>query len=263
MKTEDPPLIPEQRRALIVQHLGRDSVLSYRQLATAIGVSHMTIRRDIAALEAEGRVVAMPGGAKLGERLAAEPPRSAKYLVDIAEKRSMSRHAASLVRESMTIYLDAGTSLQPMRAELEKFVNLTIVTNDLVIAASYIDHPTIDIITVGGRLDKENQSTVGRLPSLVFAELNIDIAFLTSSSWDLARGITIPGESKVDPKKAAMRAATTTVLVAASSKYGTFARYRVAELGDVDRIITDDSLPLVTAEAIEAQTGTAVVRVSP
>jgi DeoR/GlpR family transcriptional regulator of sugar metabolism len=54
----DAPLIPEQRRDLIVGHLRRESVLSYRQLAALLEVSHMTVRRDIAELEKQGRVEA-------------------------------------------------------------------------------------------------------------------------------------------------------------------------------------------------------------
>lgn len=255
---EQPPLIPEQRRERIVQHLRRESVLSFRQLAALLDVSHMTVRRDVAVLEEAGRVVATAGGARIAARLPSEPPRDEKTTADHDEKVAMSRHAASFVRDSMTVYLDAGTTLQPMRAELDAVDDLTVVTNDLVIAMSFLDHPSVDVIVVGGRADKRNQSTVGRLPALVLRELSIDVAFLTTSSWDLRRGVTIPTEAKVEPKQAAVRAASTTMLVAASSKYGTFGRYRVLDLGEIDRIITDDGLPEGAAHAIQSASGATV-----
>jgi DeoR/GlpR family transcriptional regulator of sugar metabolism len=256
--SEQPPLIPEQRRERIVQHLRRESVLSFRQLAALLDVSHMTVRRDVAALEEQGRVVSTAGGARIAARLPAEPPRDEKTDTDLDEKVAMSRRAASFVGDSMTIYLDAGTTLQPMRGELDHVDDLTVVTNDLVIATSFLDHPSVDVIVVGGRADKRNQSTVGRLPALVLRELSIDIAFLTTSSWDLRRGVTIPTEAKVEPKQAAVRAASTSMLVAASSKYGTFGRYRVLDLAELDRVITDDGLPDGTAHAIEAASGATV-----
>lgn len=257
----EPPLIPEQRRDLVVRHLRQHSVLSYRQLAALLGVSHMTIRRDIAELEEQGRVIATQGGAKSVARVASEPPRTEKSTTDVAEKDAIAARAAGLVRESMTVYLDAGTTIQAMRPYLDHLQDLTVVTNDLVIAASYLDHPTIEVIVVGGRVDKENQSTVGRLPAIVLAELSIDIAFLSTTSWDLRRGITIPSESKVEPKKAAARAATTTVLVATSSKYGTFGRYRVLGLDAVSTVITDTGLDGDIASAVERETETHVERV--
>ncbi|MEG8037022.1 DeoR/GlpR family DNA-binding transcription regulator [Sphingomonas sp. LR61] len=263
-QTSEPPLIPEQRRDLIVRHLRQDSVLSYRQLAGLLGVSHMTIRRDIAELEQQGRVIATQGGAKSVARVASEPPRIEKSTTEVREKDAIAARAAQLVHESMTVYLDAGTTIQAMRPYLDHLHDLTVVTNDLVIASSYLDHPTIEVIVVGGRLDKQNQSTVGRLPSIVLAELSIDVAFLSTSSWDLRRGITIPSESKVEPKKAAARAAGSTVLVATSSKYGTFGRYRVLGLDELSTIITDDGLPLRDAASIEADGGggTSVERVT-
>jgi len=255
-----PPLIPEQRRDRILGQLRRDSVLSYRQLAKLIGVSHMTIRRDIAELERQGKVVATQGGAKIVARLATEPPRTEKAGADVRQKDAMARYAASLVRESMTIYLDAGTTLQAMRPYLQDFADLTVVTNDLVIASSYLDHPTIEIIALGGRIEKRNSSTVGRIPALTLRELSLDIAFLTSPSWDLRRGVTIPAESKVEPKQAAVAAATTSVLVAASSKYGSFGRYRILGLDELDLVITDDGLAESDAADIEARHGVHVER---
>lgn len=257
----DAPLIPEQRRDLIVGHLRRESVLSYRQLAALLEVSHMTVRRDIVELERQGRVTATPGGAKIVTRLTVEPTRTAKSTADRREKGAIARFAASLVRDSMTVYVDAGTTLQGIRPYLEEVRDLTVVTNDLVIAGSMLDHPGADVIMVGGRVEKRNQSTVGRLPALILHELSLDIAFLSTSSWDVTRGVTIPDENKVEPKKAAVRAATTTILVAASSKYGTFGRYRILDLDELDLVITDAGLPLEEADEISARWGVAVERV--
>jgi len=255
---EQPPLIPEQRRERILQHLRRESVLSFRQLATLLDVSHMTVRRDVMVLEEQGRVVATPGGARIAARLQVEPPRDEKTSADHDEKVAMSARAASFVQDGMTIYLDAGTTLQSMRSALTAVDDLTVVTNDLVIASSWLDHETVDVILVSGRMDKRNQSAVGRLPALALRELSIDVAFLTTSSWDLRRGVTIPSEAKVEPKQAAVRAASTTVLVAASSKYGSFGRYRVLDLADLDRIVTDSGLPEGASHAIESATGASV-----
>lgn len=244
------PLIPEQRRELIVKELRRESVLSYHQLTALLGVSHMTIRRDIAALEAAGRVLATPGGAKIASRISAEPSRLEKAEQDVAEKAAMALEAASLVRDGMTVFLDAGTTMQAMRPHLDGLTDLTVVSNDLAVIGSFLDHPTVELIALGGRVEKANQSTVGRLAALTLRELSIDISFLSSSSWDLQRGATTPAESKVELKKTALAVASESVLVAGSSKYGSFGRYRIFGVDELDLVISDTGLAPAAATAI-------------
>lgn len=244
------PLIPEQRRESILRHLQTSHVLSYRQLTDLLGVSQMTIRRDVAALEEAGRVTATPGGAKLVSRLIEEPSRAIKQAAGVAEKAAIARVAAAMVRDSMTVYLDAGTTVQAMRPYLQDVSGLTVVTNDLATVQAFLDHPTADLICIGGRVDKANLSTMGRLTRLALSELSLDLAFISSSSWDLTHGVTTPVEAKLEVKRAAIEAAETSVLVADSSKYGRFGRYRALRLNELDTVVTDDSLPEVAAIAL-------------
>jgi len=244
------PLIPEQRRESILRHLQRNHVLSYRQLTDLLGVSQMTVRRDVAALEEEGRVSATPGGAKLVSRLVEEPSRAVKQAAGVAQKAAIARVAAGMVGDSMTIYLDAGTTVQAMRPFLQDVNDLTVVTNDLATVQAFLDHPTADLICIGGRVDKANLSTMGRLTRLALQELSLDLAFISSSSWDLQHGVTTPVEAKLEAKRAAIAAAETAVLVADSSKYGRFGRYRALRLDELTTVVTDDGLPDVAADAL-------------
>lgn len=245
-------LIPEQRRELIVKHLRREQVLSFPQLASLLDVSHMTIRRDVAALEEEGRALSVPGGAKIASRLIVEPSHAEKALVDAGEKSAMAAAAAALVADGMTIYLDAGTTMLAMVPYLAARRDLTVVTNDLTIVRELIDHPSIELISIGGRVDLANQSTVGRLAAEMIRQLGVDIAFISTSSWDLKRGLTTPVESKVDVKQAAMAISSENVLVAGSSKYGSFAKYKVVDLGRFDLIVTDAGLSQNVTSGIQA-----------
>lgn len=236
------PLIPDQRRELILKHLRREQVLSFNQLSALLDVSHMTIRRDVSVLEEEGRAVSVPGGARIASRLLVEPSHEEKVLVDSTEKSAMAAIAAGMVEDSMTIYLDAGTSMLAIVPLISQVRDLTVVTNDVAIIRELIPHPTTEIINIGGRVDKGNQSTVGRLAAAMLRELVVDIAFISTSSWDLTRGLTTPAESKVEVKQAAAAISSETVLVAASSKYGTFGRYKALDLSDFDVIVSDSAL---------------------
>lgn len=127
-----------------------------------------------------------------------------------------------------------------------------MVSNDLGTATAFLDHPSVDLICVGGRIDRDNQSMIGRLAALTLSQLSLDVAFLSTSSWDSRHGVTTPVEAKVDPKRAAMHAATTTVLLSDSGKYGRYAKYRVLALNELDTIITDTGLDDGDVERIRA-----------
>lgn len=212
----------------------------------------MTVRRDVEALARQGAVESTPGGARLAGRLLRESARDVKAGVDRPEKEAMARAAAAMVADGMTVYLDAGTTVQAMCPHLADRRDLTVVSNDLATVADLFDHPGVDLICLGGRVERENRSTAGRLATLALRELSLDVAFLSSSSWDLAHGVTTPVEAKVDVKRAALAASGSTVLVAGSSKYGRTARYRALRLDEIGTIVTDDRL---TGDAVTELAG--------
>lgn len=78
------------------------------------------------------------------------------------------------------------------------------------------------------------------------------VLLLSTSSWDLLRGVTTPSEPKVEVKQAAMECTGSSVLVAGSSKFGTFGKYRVAPLNAFDTIISDSALADAAAEGVRA-----------
>ncbi|MFE3598821.1 DeoR/GlpR family DNA-binding transcription regulator [Streptomyces sp. NPDC059096] len=247
---EHPPLIPDQRREQLLRHLRRDGVLSVQQITRLLGVSHMTVRRDIAELERKGLVFSVPGGVRIASTITSEPGFLHKSEVEQPQKRAMAEEAARLVQEGMTVYLDAGTTLLAMAPALARMTGLTVVTNDFTTIGQLMSAPHLDLVHVGGLVDVSNRSSVGRLAANTLRDLALDIAFVSTSSWDLLRGVTTPSESKVEVKQAAMASAAHSVLVAGSSKYGTFGRYRVAPLSAFDTIVTDADLTDAAAEGI-------------
>ncbi|CAL9601815.1 Glucitol operon repressor [Nocardiopsis dassonvillei] len=243
-------MIPAQRRELLLRELRGMGVLSVRELCDILGVSHMTVRRDIMTLEGEGRVRSVPGGVELVSQVRAEPSYRDKSRADVAEKRAMARTAASLVGDGQTLYLDAGTTLGHLVPLLWTTAGLTVITNDITTAASFSDHPDVTLFLVGGMVDRENRSSVGDIAAATVGEFNIDTAFISTSSWDLNRGSTTPSREKVAVKRAAMAAASTAVLVAGADKYGSFGTFKVAPLTRFSSVITDDRLPESSARAV-------------
>ncbi|PJJ63455.1 DeoR/GlpR family DNA-binding transcription regulator [Compostimonas suwonensis] len=244
------PLIPDQRREEIMRLLHRDGVLSVVQLTEALGVSHMTIRRDIAMLEREGRAFSIAGGARLASGMRHEPAFSTKVVSEPEEKAAIAACAERLLRDEMAVYLDAGTTTGAIVPAIRARSGMTVITNDFAIVDALTGADHVEVIHVGGRLDHANRSTVGRLAAETLRRINTDVAFISASSWDIGRGLTTPAEPKVDVKLAAIEAASECVLVATSSKFGTFGMYDVVPLRRFDRIVTDARIAPAAAAGI-------------
>jgi len=254
-------LIPDQRRETIVRQLHHHEVLSVHQLTELLGCSHMTVRRDVAALEQAGRVYAVPGGVRIASHLVSEPSHQAKSVSEQPQKRAIAERAAALLKPGMTIYLDAGTTTAGLVPHLLKLQDMTVITNDFRIVLRLADAPRIAVVHTGGVLDHKNGSSIGPLAAATLRQLVADIAFLSTSSWDLERGITTPSAPKVEVKRAAMAVASQKVLLATSGKYGTYGTYRVAALDAFDLVITDGGLSEAAAQRMrEAGLELAVAR---
>jgi len=246
------PMIPEQRQQEILRRLHGAGVLSIRSLVEAMQVSHMTIRRDIAALEADGQVAAVQGGVRLIERLVKEPPRErvSRSVLELPSKAAIAEAAAAQVRDGMIVFLDAGTTCEAVVPHLAGHTGLTVVTNDFNSAAALIGHPTIDLIHTGGAVDTERSSANGPLAAATVSRLAIDLYLMSTGTWDAAYGVTVPVADTALLKQAVLNSSARTILLADSTKFGAFERYRVAPLDRLDQIITDDRLSSDAASAV-------------
>lgn len=256
MVGDDGALIPEQRRERLLTLLETEIVLSVRQLTDLLGVSHMTVRRDIATLEAEGRAVSVAGGVRVAGRVRAEPSYEVKAVTNVALKASIARQAATHLRTGATLFLDAGTTVGALVPHLLQVPGLTVVTNDFTTLSRLMDvahERDIELVHVGGRVESRNRSSVGRLAAATLRALNVDVAFLSASSWDAARGVTTPSEAKIDLKQTALQVTSAAVLLADTTKYGTFSVHRVASLEDFDEVITDKGLDPRVQDALGEQ----------
>lgn len=242
--TSPQPLIPEQRHQELLRLLRSAGVLSIRHIVDLLGVSHMTVRRDIAALEESGQVVSVQGGVRLSEWTGTEPPRErgSRAVLELPRKRAIAELAAELVRDDMVVFLDAGTTCEAVVPFLATRRGVTVVTNDFFVVTTLFDYPGIETIHTGGAVDSSSGSSSGPLAAATVASISLDLFFLSTGTWDLGHGVTTPATEKVLLKRAAMDAASTCVLLADSTKFGTFERFKVAPLDAMDVIITDDGL---------------------
>lgn len=246
-------MLPTERRNYIFRYVHEKQVAAINDLAQLMSVSHMTIRRDVEELEKEGKITRVSGGVKLSEALRQELAYTDKARLHHRRKRDLGRYAASCVEDGQVVYLDAGTTTFEIARCLADRFHLTIITNDFSISQFFMDKPAINLFHIGGEVDKRNYSTVGICAASFLKSLNIDVAFVSSSSWDLRYGVSTPYEGKAIVKQAVLGVAKRTVLVSDSSKYGKYGKYKVFPIADIQEIITDSLLPEAAAIGIQQQ----------
>ncbi|WP_241430757.1 DeoR/GlpR family DNA-binding transcription regulator [Tatumella saanichensis] len=232
-------LSANERRDYIYRYVHENRVAQYDALAALINVSHMTIRRDVRILEQEGKVQRVNGGIKLCELLHQELPYQDKSYLNHKLKKELGRCALQRIAEGTIIYLDAGTTTFEIARAIPANFHLTVVTNDFSITQLLMSNPAIDLFHVGGRVDKRNYSCVGLSAANFIKALNIDLAFISASSWDMTHGISTPYEGKAVVKQTVISLANKNILISDSSKYGKYGFYTVCPLNGVDEIITD------------------------
>ncbi|MBE3639793.1 DeoR/GlpR family DNA-binding transcription regulator [Mangrovicoccus algicola] len=254
-------MIPAERQHFILSCLAQKDVVSIAELTERLGVSHMTVRRDIQTLERSGRVTSVTGGVRLSQRLDAELPHLAKSTLHAAEKRAIGQQAAALVKDGMVVYLDAGTTTLEIAHAIAAREGLTVVTNDFVIAGYLSAHARCTLYHSGGLVERDNQSCVGEAASEALGRFNYDIGFISTSSWTIS-GLSSPSEAKGPVKKAVVARARRSVFVSDSSKYGVVAAINVLPMEVFDTVVTDRRIEPDVAQAIR-EMGVEVILAGP
>lgn len=245
-------LIPEQRRDRLQRLVEREGVVGIRAAAAELGVSPMTVRRDLARLEHDGAVQLVSGGFRAPGGSRPPAARGERASLHASEKVAIAAAAARHVEPGAVIYLDAGTTCEAMVPHLAGMDGLTVVTNDFRTTVALIAIPAVRVLHVGGELDPVSGSSGGRFAVRTVRDIAIDVCFLSTGSWSIERGVTADELEKVDLKESAMAAAARTYLLTDASKYGASGRFRVCDLADLDGVVTDRSLAASVFDAVGA-----------
>lgn len=242
-------MIPLERQKNILNLIQQNEVMSIQELCKIFDVSYMTIWRDINLLEKEGKVATVSGGVRASERLSFEPSHTIKGGLNTSEKESIALLACEQIPKNACVYLDAGTTVLELAKKIAHRDDLTIITNDLVIAGFIVQHSKAELIHTGGRICKDNNSAIGEIVMKTLKNFIIDIAFVSASSWNL-RGISTPDENKVPVKEAIAQVSNKLYLLSDSSKYGKVATFIALPMSAFDAIFTDKNLPKNTLKEL-------------
>jgi DeoR/GlpR family transcriptional regulator of sugar metabolism len=259
-------MLAKHRQTLILEDIRRAGSVRVSDLTQRLGVSDMTIRRDLEVLAKSGLIEKVHGGAVLpGAPSSHEPGFEAKSSLEMAAKAAIARAAVELVTPGSAIGLSAGTTTFALAELLIGIPALTIVTNSVrvvnVLSESQLAgaraRGTSVVLTGGVRTPSD--ALVGPIADLTIRSLHLDMLFLGCHGVDPVAGLTTPNLAEAETNRAFRQAARKVTVVADHTKWGIVGLSSFAELDDVDTFISDSELQAEARALVAERVGQLVI----
>ena len=244
-------MLPAERRARIVSALQAERAVRVTALSDDLGVSEITIRRDLLLLEREGVLKRTYGGAVLRRRMTSEPEYKENVVAHAPEKERIARAAASMIEPRDTIFLGSGTTAAQMLRYVDPDLEARIVTHNLA-AALEARGPRLEFVFLGGLYRPQLGAVEGSWSLDMVEQFHADKAFLGADCLDVSAGLTTPSIAVANIELAMVRRTRGEVIVLAdSSKVGLVAAVVICPLDQVDVVLVDDGLDKRICEQIK------------
>lgn len=237
-------MLARQRQTLILTRVREDGGVRVADLARDLGVSDMTVRRDLELLHNRGLIEKVHGGATaLPGSALFEPGFAAKSGLQEPEKEAIADAALTLVTPGTAIGISAGTTTYAFARRLADTPNLTIVTNSVPVADVLYraGRPDQTIILTGG-VRTPSDALVGPFAVAALRTMHLDQVFMGVHGMDARSGFTTPNVLEADTDRALVAAGRRLVVLADSSKWGVIGISSIARLDEADTLVTDTGL---------------------
>ena len=237
-------MLASQRRAAILAVVEEAGAARVSELVDQLGVSDMTVRRDIERLDAEGLLERVHGGAiAVLPRAADEPGFTAKSSLMTAEKHAIALAAARLVEPGATIGISAGTTTFEFARTIRQLPNLTVVTNSVPVAQLLHEGGGNSVVVLTGGVRTPSDALVGPVAISALQGLHVDRLFLGAHGIDRSAGLTTPNLVEAETNRALVRASRSVCVLADHTKVGIVGLSTFMQLEEVDTLITDAGVP--------------------
>ncbi|WP_084958660.1 DeoR/GlpR family DNA-binding transcription regulator [Thermoactinospora rubra] len=249
----------EERQQEILRRARTAGRVDVVRLAQELEVTTETIRRDLTVLERAGVLRRVHGGAIPVERLGFEPGLAARDEVMTAEKERIAKAALAELPDDGSVIIDAGTTTGRLVRIMPTDRELTVIVNSPPLATALATRPNLTVIMLGGRVRGRTLATVDDWALEPLARLHVDVAFMATNGCSVAAGLTTPDPAEAAIKRAMVKAAERSVLLADHTKFTSTYLATFATLDEIDVVITDTGLDPALAGQISAA-GPEVIR---
>lgn len=243
----DPPVVRKvsssTRLARIRERFAGRGDVTVAGLAAELGVSEMTIRRDLAALERRSEIQRTHGGAVLTERMILEFDYRERRARNRAVKCAIAAEARKLVRPGDRLILDTGTTTLELASRLRDGEGLTVITPSLAVASELQNAAGVEVVLLGGALRRGSPDLTGPVTEHCLELFSADLVFQGSDGIGLDGSIYNSDLRLARVDRLMRRVAKRSCILSDHTKIGHTALGRSGSLADVDIFITDSGAP--------------------
>jgi DeoR family transcriptional regulator, fructose operon transcriptional repressor len=229
-------LLKNERKDIILRHINIHTRVTFNDLCRITHVSEDTIRRDLTELATEGKIRKVRGGAVVSsyhpnERLAAVYAQESK--IQIAQK------ALQLIENDMFVLIGGGTTIRELIRLIPDDLRATFITVNPVSVLDLMEKPNIETLLIGGKISPYSQMSVGGEVFQRLSEIKSDLCLLGTNALHPTDGMTDSDWETVQVKKAMIKSADKTAVLAISEKLDSSMRLKIADLKDLTYLITE------------------------
>jgi len=237
----------ETRQTAILEELERKGNVEVKKLSRMLNVTEKTIRLDLIRMEKDGLLKRVHGGAVVNIRDAEDVISNPLRIANISCKEAIAKAAYDYIRtldeSSPVIYIDAGTTTFEFARLLKNFPNLTVITNDLLVAAKLSNYDGHLSVTGGVLSNNVNRYLTGSDTVDTIRKHPTSLCLIGASSLDVETGLYTHTDNDASVKKAAMSMSRKVVCLADHTKFNKISFVRFADMSEIDVIITDHQTP--------------------
>jgi DeoR/GlpR family transcriptional regulator of sugar metabolism len=248
-------MLARQRQAYILDRVREDGAVRVTDLAHELGVSDMTVRRDLELLHQRGLLEKVHGGATAvpGSSLF-EPGFATKLALQQDEKEAIAEAAVVLVEPGTAIGISAGTTTYALARRLVDVPGLTVVTNSVPVAdVLYRSGPPDQTIILTGGVRTPSDALVGPFAVAALRTVHVDLVFMGVHGMDPHSGFTTPNLLEAETDRALVEAGRRLVVVADHMKWGVIGISSIARLDQADVLVSDSGLDPAAREILSRE----------
>jgi DeoR/GlpR family transcriptional regulator of sugar metabolism len=250
-------MLTTQRKRFILNKLKQEGQIIAKQVSQELDLSEDTVRRDLRELAQEGLLQRVHGGA-----LPASPAvinfAGREHLASQG-KIAIGRAAARMIQPGQVVILDGGTTARELARHLPRELRFTVVTHSPTIAIALVEHPSVEVILIGGRLFKHSVVAVGAAAIEAISQIRADTFFMGVTGIHPEFGLSTGDLEEAHIKRALSAAAADTIVMVSSEKLNAASPYVIAPVTEASGIIVESSAPKESTDVYE-KLGIAVTR---
>lgn len=236
-------LLPAERLNLVQDVINEMKVVTIEDLCYKLAVSKATVRRDLKDLERNNKIIRTHGGAlSIGDHGPYEPPFREKSSWHIEEKQRIAEAACHYINPGEAIILDSGTTILELAKKVTAIENLTVITNDLIIAMELSQYQNINLIVIGGKLKKDFFTLTGIFAEMVLKNIRADKYFVGADAVDRELGLMNYNTEEIPIKKLMIASAKKRYALCDHSKFEGVAVANICSFDSINKIITGSEI---------------------